>query len=203
MFGRLAAAAPFALLVSAFFPVAVFAAKTPDKIKNMSIMEKIKLASPLSGSSEEILAMLTGIGLLFCFLIIFFLFFRRWNIPRMGYFFVTLLILITRFREPADLFWKTGAVTAGLFSLAMFVNAHLKHDFDSRKEPLYFLFNAFTLLIIAFSTEPFTICIAGVSLLASLFFLITLKPVRRGKFTQLDADAKIMETLEKKARRPL
>ncbi len=183
--------------------VAEAASSARDKVNNMSIYEKMKMASETSGRGEEMLATLSGIGLIFGVLIFSFIFLRRWRIPRMGYFLVTLIILLTRFREPNLIFWKVGAFSAGIFSLVMFGIAHKKLDFDSRKEPLYFLFNAFTLLVIAFSTEIFTICLAGFSLLASLFFIVTLKPIPRGKFLKHDADEKIMETLVNKASRKL
>jgi hypothetical protein len=188
---------------SALYPVFAFASEARDKVNNMSILQKAQLAAKAGGDGEEMLASLTGIAILFGVIIFSFIFLRRWKIPRMGYFLVTLVILVSRIIVPKDLFWITGAVTAALFSLVMFVLAHKRLDFDSRKEPLYFLFNAFTLFIISFSKDSFTFSIAGFSLLASLFFIVTLKPVPHGKYQQHDADPKIMETLQKKAQRRL
>ncbi len=203
-FAKILVRASTAIFAVTLYPLAAAAASPArERIDNMSIYEKMKMASEASGKGEEMIATLSGIGLIFGVLIFSFIFLRRWKIPRMGYFLVTLIILLTRFREPSIIFWKVGAFTAGLFSLTMFVLAHKKLDFDSRKEPLYFLFNAFTLLVIAFSTEVFTICLAGFSLLASLFFVVTLKPIPRGKFLKHDADDKILETLVKKASRKL
>jgi hypothetical protein len=189
------------MLAITLFSAAAFAVPTQEQVDNMSNLQKMQAASKVAGNYEDTMATISGIGVLFGVIIFSFIFFRRWRIPRMGYFLVTLVILFSRFRVPTNMFWKTGAVTAGLFSLMMFFVTQKKRDFDSRKEPLYFVFNAFTVLIIAFSTEPFTMSLAGISLIASLFFIVTLKPVPHGKFTQHDADAKIMETLEKKARR--
>ena len=200
---KIKAAFPAAIFVSAFFSAAAFASEAANKFNNMSILQKAQVASQASGSGAGIFSTISSIGLLFGVIIFSFIFFRRWKIPRVGYFLVTLVILICRIRVPKDLFWITGAFTAGLFSILMFILAHKRVDFDSRKEPLYFLFNAFTLLIISFSRDSYTLSIAGFSLLASLFFIVTLKPIPRGKFTQHDADEKIMETLEKKARRRL
>jgi hypothetical protein len=176
------------------FPAVAFAKKFQD----MSAAEKLKVTG-----HEGIMATLSNIALISGILIFSFLFFRRWKIPRMGYFLATVVILLSRFRMPDDLFWKTGAVTAGLFSLIMFASAYKRIDFDTKKEPMYFLFNAFTLLVIAFSMEFFTMSLACASLFASLFFIVTLKPVPRGKFTQFDADGKIMEVLEHKTHRRL
>lgn len=152
-------------------------------------------------------AMNTMIGIAILFGVIFFVFLfdriRLWRIPRMGYFMVTAVILSVRYREPDIIFWKVAAFTAGMFSLMMFFISHRHVDFDSRKEPLYFLFNAFTLLIISFSINFYLSIIAATSLIASLFFVTTRKPVPHGKFIEHDADAMIMDTLEKKAKRPL
>ncbi len=166
------------------------------KIEDMSAAEKMK-----ASGNGDLVGTLFGIALIFGIIIFTALFFRRWRIPRLGYFFITVVIIISRFRLPHDLFWIMGAIAAGLLSLVMALSAYKRTDFDTKKEPLYYLFNGFTLLIIAFSTELFTMALACASLFASLFFMITIRKGASSKFTQLDADGKILEVLANKAQR--
>jgi hypothetical protein len=170
---------------------------------NISAHDKMEYALNTGTGTAGIMNAVMGISILFGVLLFSYLFFRIWRLPRMGYFIVAVIIPCVRFRLPEDVFWKAAALTAGLFSLLMFGLAYRNVDFDTRREPLYFLFIALTLLTIAFSVDFYLAAISGISLLASLFFVTTNKPVPHGKFTNLEADAKIMETLEKKAKRPL
>lgn len=183
---------------AALAPAAALAV-SPDDI---STKDKLDYLTRTNANADTMNTMM-GIAILFGVIIFAFLFIRLWRIPRMGYFMVTVIILSVRYQEPDIIFWKVAAFTAGMFSLMMFFISHRHVDFDSRKEPLYFLFNAFTLLIVSFSISFYLSIMAAMSLIASLFFVTTRKPVPHGKFTEHDADAMIMDTLEKKAKRPL
>ncbi len=165
----------------------------------MSLAQKLHYIK----GSGDIISTISNIAIVFSFLIFAALFIKRWKIPRMGYFLVSTSILISRFMMPNLIFWRVAAISAGFFSFVMFFLSHRNIDFDSRKEPLYFLFNAFTLFIITTPMNLYVATFATISLLSSLFFVTTKKPTRRGKFTQLDADDKIMESLEKRVKRPL
>jgi len=180
---------------AAAIPAAALAVNPDD----VSAREKIDY---LTGANDPLANALIGVAVLAGVVIFSALFIKLWNLPRMGYFMVTLSILAVRYFSPEIIFWKVAAVSAALFSLLMFVLSHRHLDFDSRKEPLYFLFNAFTLFIASFQLNFFLSAMACTSLIASLFFVVTRKPVPHGKFKQLEADEKIMETLEKKAKRP-
>ncbi|PIU55050.1 MAG: hypothetical protein COS88_05730 [Chloroflexi bacterium CG07_land_8_20_14_0_80_51_10] len=120
---------------------------------------------------------------------------------------MTCIAFGVRAQNPHDFFWTPFAFCAGLFSFLMFFITQSKTDFDSKKEPLYFVFNGFALLCVAFPFGmPMTFynsTLALMAMIASLFFVVTKKHVPHGKFTQLDADNNIMETLDRKRKRTL
>ncbi len=179
------------------------AEKVQQHLDQMSGWEKMMLAFEYG----DLAVIITGAALLMGVSIFAYMFIRRWNISRMGYFLISAMVVGVRIQKPDIIFWTPFAFVAGLFSVLMFFLTQKNVDFDSRKEPMYFLFNGMCLLLIAFPmgrpTDFFLVTIALISLLSSLFFVVTKKHVPTGKFKKHDADEAIMNILEKKARRPL
>ncbi len=190
------------VFLSVFIPVIALSQSEEtiqQELDKMSFSEKLDFYLSNSPFFE------TVIGILLIFSIIFFssIFLKRMKIPRMGYFLVSCVVLASRYDDPDDLFWKSVAVCAGLFSVLMFFASHKNIDYDSRKEPMYFIFNAFTMLVICVYIDFYTLVLACLSLVASLFFVVSRKSLPHGKFTKLDADEKIMEALERRTQRKL
>ncbi len=171
-----------------------------DHLDSLSTAEKYRLYVDNHDLSELVTA-LTGIAMVFAIIIFTILFLRRWNVPRMGYFLVTLTTLASRSMAPEVVFWSVVAFVAGLFSVFMFFSSKNTVNFDSKKEPLFYLFNAFSLLLIVYSVDFYYATFSALSLATSLFFVISRANTPRGRFKKHDADEMILKTLEKRAGR--
>ncbi|GEM_PF-2030387 len=171
-----------------------------DHLDSLSTAEKYRLYVDNHDLSELVTA-LTGMAMVFAIIIFTILFLRRWNVPRMGYFLVTLSTLASRSMAPDVLFWSVVAFVAGLFSIFMFFSSKSSVNFDSKKEPLFYLFNAFSLLLIVYSVDFYYATFSSLSLATSLFFVISRGNTPHGRFKKHDADEMILKTLEKRAGR--
>jgi len=200
-----------------FYTLLTFAGSFLVQQQQQMTQEKLQEIWNNSSPSEKLFLILTymdfdlaevviGIVLVFLAAVLIMLFFRRWNVSRMGYFFVTVCAFGVRVQNPTDKFWTCFAFMAGLFSFGMFIYSHKHVEFDSRKEPLYFLFNGFALMCIAFplggKMDFFMAMVGLIALISSLFFVVTKKHVPRNKkLGRLEADQAILNSLEKKKNR--
>jgi hypothetical protein len=209
----MAAARALALSISVAVPLfvgaAVFAQTQPaapspeaakEYVDGLSTAEKYRLYVD-NHDLTELVAAFTGMAMVFAIIIFTILFLRRWKAPRMGYFLVTLTTLASRVMAPDVVFWSVVAFVAGLFSIFMFFSSKNAVNFDSKKEPLFYLFNAFSLLLIVYSADFYYATFSASSLSTSLFFVISRANTPHGKFKKHDADEMILKALEKRAGR--
>lgn len=190
-------------ILTQMLPQGADSEKVQKHLDQLSGWEKLMLAFRYG----DLMTLITSIALITGVSVFAYMFIRRWNLSRMGYFLLSAMVIGVRIQKPDIIFWTPFAFMAGLFSFLMFFLTQKNVDFDSRKEPIYFLFNGMSLLLISFPMgEPvdfYSVTFSLICLLASLFFVVTKKYVPKGKFEKHDADEAILNVLEKKAGRPL
>lgn len=142
---------------------------------------------------------LLGAALSFGVVLFAILFFRRWGVPRLGYFFVTMIVLANRVMQPEVIFWTAFGVFMGLLSFVMAFSQMRGGEYVHGKEPIYFFLNSFALIVSSLAPSGFTNGISGFALLASLFFVTTRNPRKPGRHGK--ADQHVLESLAKKARK--
>jgi hypothetical protein len=149
-------------------------------------------------------ALYFSIGLFLVFACILFavLFIKRWQTPRLGFFLFTASTFVVRVMRPTDKFWNVCSAAGVALALFLLFSTKKTKRVDL-KEPIYYLLNAFTLLLITFELASYTSALAAMSLCASLFFMNTKSYSRHHKYDKLIADPNIMESLEKRSKRQL
>lgn len=129
------------------------------------------------------------------------LFYKRWKAPRLGFFLYTAAVFAVRVMRPEDVAWVAGAVVGVALSIILLGSCLAgKHRVD-RKEPVFYILNAFSLGLIAMPLAFYIDAIAAMSLLASLFFITTVTPTSPHRYKGTSADPFIIESLEKRAKK--
>lgn len=138
--------------------------------------------------------------LVFGCLVLAILFLKRWQVPRLGFFLFTAVNIGARIFRSSFIFWNVAAVIGAVAAVIFVISIHVgKNRHIDRKEPVYYLLNAVSLIILVFELNLYMITTSILCLFISLFFINTRGPSQhRGS---LEADAAIMESLEKRARR--
>ena len=113
-----------------------------------------------------------GAFLVFGFILFAVLFIKRWQTPRLGFFLFTASTFVVRVMRPTDKFWNVCSATGVAVALFLLLSTKKTRRIDL-KEPIYYILNAFTLLLITFALSSYTSAIAAMSLCASLFFINT------------------------------
>jgi hypothetical protein len=129
------------------------------------------------------------------------LFIRRMQTSRLLFFLVTSTVFVIRVLNPNDRIYLAVAaagIVLSLIFLAYVVRGGKKAD---RREPIYYLFNALTFVIMCLPMKSYDIMMAATSLFMSLFFITTRAAKPAGKYTKTDADPFIISQLEKRAKK--
>ncbi|MEW5945952.1 MAG: hypothetical protein AB1742_07110 [bacterium] len=142
-------------------------------------------------------AFLVGATLTFLVILFSILFFRRWGVPRLGYFFVTMVVIANRLFIPDEMFWVAFAYVNGVFSAFMAFYQFHERERVMGKEPVYFMLNAFSLIVIAAGTGGVYSGMAALSLFTSLFFVTTKNPRRPGRHGK--AEPFVLEQMRRRA----
>ena len=145
----------------------------------------------------------TGAMLVFAGLLLGAMFVKRWQMARLGFFLFTAATFIVRLTRPDDKFWNIAALVGAFASVFLLFSIHAKSRMVNRKEPIYYLLNTATLVLIYFPINFFTAIMAAVALIGSVFFLTTKAPSHAGKYKTREADPIILESLEKRSRKRL
>ena len=143
-----------------------------------------------------------GAFLVFACILFAMLFIKRWQTPRLGFFLFTASTFVVRVMRPTDKFWNICSATGVAVALFLLFSTKKTLRVDI-KEPIYYILNAFSLLLITFQLSSYTSTIAAMSLCASLFFITTKSYTRHHKYNKLIADPIIMESLEKRSKKRL
>ena len=122
--------------------------------------------------------------------------FRRWGVPRLGWFLITMVVLANRVLQPEELFWNAFGCFMGIISVISGFYLFHRREYVAGKEPIYFFLNGFSLLIVSFTASNSLFAISAMSLIASLFFITTKNPRKPGRHGQ--AHPFELETLRKK-----
>lgn len=131
------------------------------------------------------------------------IFVRRWREPRLGFFLFTISTFVVRVLRPGDFFWNVAALAGAVGAAIMTVITIRDIRNHDIREVVYYLLNGFTLLLITPAIQNIYISLcAGVSLIASLFFMLTTRAAS-GRYRGRDADPHILESLQKRAGRKL
>lgn len=142
---------------------------------------------------------LIGATLSFGIILFGLLFFRRWGSPHLGYFFVTVVVLVNRIMQPSEMFWQAFGIFTGAICLFMAFHQMREHEYIAGREPAYFLLNSFALVVCSLTSSHYLNGLAAVALFASLFFMTTKNPRKPGKHGK--ADQYVLESLERRAQR--
>jgi hypothetical protein len=148
------------------------------------------------------LGYLLAVGGIFAVILFGFLFIKKWNNPRLGFFLITGIVIITRLAKPENIFWKVMAGSSAIFAFVLFFTLFRDKKLLMLKEPTYYLFNGFALVMMTMPIGVYNVSMAVIALAMSLFFITTPKKHHAKKFTGTVADANILEKIEKTAHRP-
>lgn len=131
------------------------------------------------------------------------IFVRRWREPRLGFFLFTVSTFVVRLLRPEDFAWNAFAIAGTVGAAIMtFITARDIKNHDI-KEIVYYVLNGFTLLLLSYTDINIYVGLcAGVSLIASLFFMLTTK-ASAGRYRGRDADPHILESLQQRSKRRL
>lgn len=143
----------------------------------------------------------TGAMLTFAVILFASMFIKRWQMTRLGFFLFTAATFVVRVARPDDAFWNIAAIVGAVVSVFLLVSVSAKGRLVNRKEPVYYILNTATLILIFFDITFFTATMAAIALLASVFFLTTKAPSRAGKYKEREADPILLESLQKRARK--
>ena len=128
--------------------------------------------------------------------------FRKQSSPKLGFFLYVIWVGAVRTLRPNDKAWfaavVVGIAIAGIL-LATTLAAKADWSHTNRKEPIYYLLNAFALGIFLMDMNEFYYSVAAFAVFASLFFINARKPHPKNKYKKRDADPAILESLEKRA----
>ena len=141
---------------------------------------------------------------LFLIGIVFFgaMFFKRQHSPKLGFFLYVVWVGAVRTLRPDDKAWLAAAVVGIAIALILLFSTFAAKGawrHVNRKEPIYYLMNAFALCMFTMPLNQFEYSIAAFAVFSSLFFITASAPRSKHKYKKRDADPAILESLEKRA----
>lgn len=175
-------------------------AASPTPASNSRLVDT--LLEFLSGFDWNwLLYFVTGAMLTFAVILFATMFIKRWQMARLGFFLFTGATFVVRIARPDDKFWNIAAIVGAAVSIILLVSVMGKGRLVNRKEPIYYILNTVTLILIFFNITFFTATMAAIALLGSVFFLTTKAPSSPDKYKAREADPHILESLQKRAQK--
>lgn len=175
------------------------AEKVKEFLDSMSPFEKIMFVLDTAGVSPVTLAV--GLILFVGVITLMFIFWRKWNLSRMGYVIVTAMVIGVRAENPTDIFSSVVAFVGGIIALVVSIYSFRHIEYSTMKEPLYFLFNSFAMFMVAFpigSEAPFyNMVVALVAMCSSLYFIIAVNFSSRSS-NKKNVEKSVINVLDKK-----
>jgi hypothetical protein len=175
-------------------------AASPEPPSNSRLV--VTLLEFMSGFDWNwLLYFVTGAMLTFAVILFATMFIKRWQMTRLGFFLFTGAAFVVRIARPDDKFWNIAAIVGAAVSVFLLVSVMSKGRLANKKEPIYYILNTATLILIFFDITFFTATMAAIALLASVFFLTTKAPSSPDKYKAREADPHILDSLQKRAQK--